>query len=457
MGLNYNPTIVPDGLVMYFDIINSRSYSGTGNTIYNLANGGIAVTIVSGITYDNDFRKNLNFNGSSGYMISNNTSMDFSASDFTIQTTLKLNGFTSAYGSIICAGAALTNNSSIFQFIGTGVHSTIGLWHQPTSTMIGRDYNFQTNRIYNVTVTKNTSQIEFFVDGASIGTTSSSNYFNFTANGFAIGRWYYPSYEQYLKGNIYDFKSYNRALSTAEILQNYNASKGRYFTPENIVTNGLVLNIDPSKSNSYSGVGNTIYDLSGFGNTGTLTNGPSFSGLNSGSIVFDGSNDYIDMGNNISNTYSALTIESVIGIGITNKKQAIVSTYNSGLGWGIELLDNTSSNKFNFFGFTSSGVYTSVQSSSSAVLNQTYHVTAVFNTSNSVSLYLNGVINGTLGTNYSSITKGVTTNLRIGDDPDLSQSLYFQGNIYATRLYNKALSATEILQNYNATKSRFGL
>ena len=61
---------------------------------------------------------------------------------------------------------------------------------------------------------------------------------------------------------------------------------------------GLLLNIDPANSSSYSGVGNTIYDLSGFGNTGTLTNGPTFSALNGGSLVLDGSNDYVSVNNN---------------------------------------------------------------------------------------------------------------------------------------------------------------
>ena len=288
MGLNYNPASVIQGLVMYMDITNPRSYSGSGNTVFNLANSGIAATIITGITYDNDNKKNLNFNGSSGYMFSNDTSMDFSSSDFTIQTTLKLNGlsngFSGGYGSMICAGAALTNNSSIFRFSGTATsYYALALWHQPTSTAIERYYNFQTNKIYNVTVTKNTSQIEFFVDGASIGTTTTSSNFNFTANGFAVGRWYYPGSEQYLKGNIYDLKAYNRALTNDEIVQNYNASKGRYITPENIVTNGLVVYYNVSESSSYSGIGNTIFDLSGSGNTGALTNGPTFSAFNGGS------------------------------------------------------------------------------------------------------------------------------------------------------------------------------
>ncbi len=46
MGLNYNPAAVIQGLVMYMDITNSRSYSGSGNTVYNLTNSGIAATIL---------------------------------------------------------------------------------------------------------------------------------------------------------------------------------------------------------------------------------------------------------------------------------------------------------------------------------------------------------------------------------------------------------------------------
>jgi len=153
MGLNYNPASVTQGLVYYLDLTNSRCYSGSGNTLTNLANGAIGITIVSGITYDTDNRKNLNFNGSSGYMTGNDTNLDFSTSDFTIQTTLKLNGlsngFTGAYGSAVCAGSALTNNSSILQFSGTASsHYGIALWHQPTSSNIGRNYNFQTNTYF---------------------------------------------------------------------------------------------------------------------------------------------------------------------------------------------------------------------------------------------------------------------------------------------------------------------
>lgn len=445
MGLNYNPTIVPDGLVMYMDITNPRSYSGSGNTVFNLANSGIAATIITGITFDNDNKKNLNFNGSSGYMISNDTSMDFSSSDFTIQTTLKLNGFTSAYGSIICAGAALTNNSSILQFIGTGVHSTIGLWHQPTSTMIGRNYNFLINKIYNIAVVKNTSQVEFFVDGASIGTTSSSNFFNFTANGFAIGRWYYPSYEQYLKGNIYELKAYNRALSNQEIAQNYDATKGRFVTPENIVTNGLVLYIDPAKSDSYSGVGNTIYDLSGFGNTGTLTNGPTFSVFNGGSLVLDGSNDYVSVNNN-ANILSYTAYTKIAYIYISN-----FSTVNNIISGGF-----SGQHAFWMFGTNKlnaghNGNWNTVVGATSLSLNTWYFAAVTYSNLTGWKLYLNGLEDGT-----SANTTTFTGNQEIVIGAYSSGS-NFTGRITNVLVYNRVLTSQEILQNYNATKSRFGL
>ena len=66
------------------------------------------------------------------------------------------------------------------------------------------------------------------------------------------------------------------------------------------ITNGLVLYLDAANKKSYPGSGATWTDLSGNSNTGTLTNGPTFSAANMGSILFDGTNDYVDCGNNSS-------------------------------------------------------------------------------------------------------------------------------------------------------------
>ncbi len=451
MGLNYNPAAVIQGLVMYMDITNPRSYSGSGNTVYNLTNSGIAATIIGGITYDNDNKKNLNFNGSSGYMFSNDTSMNFGTNDFTIQTTLKLNGlsnsFNGVYNSKICAGS--DSNSSIFQFSGTATsYYQIGIYNEPTGSFDGVNYSFLTNKIYNLTVTKNTSLIEFYVDGVSIGTTTSTKSYNFTGGGFAIGRWYYPGYEVYLKGNIYDFKSYNRALTRDEIVQNYNASKGRYITPENIVTNGLVLNIDPANSSSYSGVGNTIYDLSGFGNTGTLTNGPTFSALNGGSIVLDGTNDYVSFSNAYASSFgitSNATISVWAKIIDENYYQPFIGFYNPSAGnrsdFGIDIhADDTLR------------IWKSDSASGTAntiFFNNWDHYVLTSDAS-SLKVYRNTIL-----LQNASIAGTITNNRMfiIGSNWDGTGRINFS----QVQIYNRALSATEVMQNYNATKGRFGL
>jgi hypothetical protein len=450
MGLNYNPASVIQGLVMYMDITNPRSYSGSGNTVFNLANSGIAATIITGITYDNDNKKNLNFNGSSGYMFSNDTSMDFSSSDFTIQTTLKLNGlsngFSGGYGSMICAGAALTNNSSIFRFSGTATsYYALALWHQPTSTAIERYYNFQTNKIYNVTVTKNTSQIEFFVDGASIGTTTTSSNFNFTANGFAVGRWYYPGSEQYLKGNIYDLKAYNRALTNDEIVQNYNASKGRYITPENIVTKDLAVYYNVGESSSYSGIGNTIFDLSGSGNTGALTNGPTFSAFNGGSLVLDGSNDYV-LVNNAANILSKTEYTKIAYFYLTSFGSA--NNVISGGFSGQHAFWLSGSDRL-YAGHN--GAWGQVAGATILSLNTWYFGAVTYSSTTGWKLYLNGVQDGSNG---DTTTFTGNQEISIGS---YSTGNNLTGRIGSAFVYNRALSATEIMQNYNATKGRFGL
>ena len=223
-----------------------------------------------------------------------------------------------------------------------------------------------------------------------------------------------------------------------------------------IVTNGLVFYVDPSNSRSYSGFGNTIYNMVNSSIGGTFvgyTSNP-IDNTFTRSIIFDGSSNYLNFPNAVNDTLSSFTIETVVKVAATNKKQAIISTFGSNLGWGLEILDNTGSNKFNFFGFTSAGVATGSQSGSGVLLNQTYHVMGVFNASRSMDVYVNGVLSGTLPTSFSSITKSSSVNLRLGEDTD-AQNVFFQGNLYFAKIYNYALSATEILQNYNAIKKKF--
>ena len=221
----------------------------------------------------------------------------------------------------------------------------------------------------------------------------------------------------------------------------------------NIVRDGLVLHLDAADRKSYPGSGTIWYDRTRNKYNGTLTNGPTFSSDNGGAIVFDGTNDYVTCSNAIPNSLTALSLEVVIKIGKTGSKQGLLGAYNSGAGWGLEFINT---NLFNFFGFTSPGVFADVQTVSTGVLNGIYHVVGTFTASANCKIYLNGSLNNTKNTTVATLNKTAGEAIRLGDDAD-SQSIYFQGNIYLARIYTKALSDTEVLQNFNATRKRFNI
>jgi hypothetical protein len=220
-----------------------------------------------------------------------------------------------------------------------------------------------------------------------------------------------------------------------------------------IVTEGLVLYLDAANTKSYPSSGTTWRDLSRSGTNGTLTNGPTFNSGNGGSIVFDGVNDFVDLGvTNLSTTLPSLTLNFFLKITKVNTKQAIISSYTSSPqgGWGIELLAN---NTLNFFGFTNTTTFTDVQTTQTYELNQILNICCIFGNSTFI-IYVNGVQSG-LKSGVSTIYR--TSTIRLGITPPPTAVIPFQGNIYLASIYNKALTPQEVLQNYNATKSRYGI
>lgn len=231
-----------------------------------------------------------------------------------------------------------------------------------------------------------------------------------------------------------------------------------YQTGPRIVNDGLVFYVDAADANSYPGSGTTWTDLSGNGNNGTLTNGPTFSSANRGSIVFDGTNDYILINNststNISNNVTyAIWIRPSVNITNTGQNNSDVSFFRkqtSGSGFILEVFGTTASNKqLSFFVNYPSGVTTTYTLNA----NIWYYIVGTYDGSVSY-LYVNGSQVAT-----STFTTTVTTSaaIHIGTFiPSSTPTRNFQGNISNCSIYNRALSTNEILQNYNATKGRYG-
>jgi hypothetical protein len=213
-----------------------------------------------------------------------------------------------------------------------------------------------------------------------------------------------------------------------------------------IVTNGLVLALDAADRNSYPGSGTTWTDLSGNGNTGTLTNGPTYSSANSGSIVFDGTNDYIQTP--ITGTYTQISFDfwgffDDVTLSTTSRNESAFGDWNSnrvhfGTRWSVGMHYNVN------------GVWQTIPST-----NLRYgwnHYSLIYNTvSDQKLVYLNGILSFSAVTNGSMVLGdfklGVATNL----------NAYYRGNISNFKAYNRALTAAEVSQNYNSFKSRYGL
>jgi hypothetical protein len=214
----------------------------------------------------------------------------------------------------------------------------------------------------------------------------------------------------------------------------------------NIVADGLVMYLDAGSPNSYRpDFGTTWKDMSGFNNSGSLTNGPTYSTDNGGSIVFDGVNDWVNTPLNIDanpNTICAWCYPT-----------AVTSTN----GYGIVLTDNTNWDK----GFEINGSLWQIHTGNNLISTG---VTAFANiwqygcisyTNTSMNFYLNGLMVWSGGS--PGATAGSNVEIGRANYSGGNGSRFFVGKISNVSIYNRALSESEILQNYNAQKSRFGL
>ena len=267
--------------------------------------------------------------------------------------------------------------------------------------------------------------------------------------GLQLGK--YGSSAGYMfSGDIANFLMYTRALSAAEVQQNYESQKSRF--ANYIVTSGLVLNLDAGNPYSYAGAGTTWYDVSSIGNNSTLSNGPVYSSDIGGNIVFDGSDDFTDV--TLSSLTTTVTLE--FWVKYTNLTNNMI--------FGFALYDIYALSGALGFNTANSDVYglTSTQVSGLNIAGNWNHIVFVMRSDISYTnnkIYVNGV-NQSLSQVLSSEASGNRTfnsgNGRIsGWKTDTSYKI--PGSIASFRAYNIELSAAQVLQNYNATKGRFGL
>jgi len=216
------------------------------------------------------------------------------------------------------------------------------------------------------------------------------------------------------------------------------------FAGPNIVTDKLILHLDAANTESYSGSGTTWTDMSDKGNDGTLTNGPTFSSDNMGSIVLDGTDDTVEFSPTVvlDGSYTSSFLFFSSNNGSNSQQMWLCDVNNGGNGWslyryqdGNVCIRTTTGARYNW----SCPYRTNIK-------DKLCFLDFVSNGTN-IEFFLNNVSQGSVTPNDVKLNVNRLGCTRSGQQLD--------GRFYNVRFYDRALTRSEINQNYNALKGRY--
>jgi hypothetical protein len=436
VGPDYYEQIDADQLRLYLDANQVISYPTTQSTWYDLSGYTNNATLYNGLGASWNSNGWFNFDGTDDYGNAGNSS-NFDTNTFSIEALIRLGAADNSMRTIASRGGnpgSATNGwwlGTLRNGLGSGINEfRVMYWGTSTYLDLIASVGANNLRWHHVVATSNGTTGFFYIDGVlnTSATLPAGNLYS-AGDNFLLG--VDDSNGSQWTGSINNEKFYSKALTTAEVAQNY------YGGP--IVTSGLVFAVDAGNLVSYPKTGTSTYNLTGSSNNGTLINGTGFSSTNGGTWTFDGTDDGINIGT-LTPTGGA-TFEAWIWLETGNTNYGAIFT-----NWG------SSANAF-FIGTYPSSDYIQIYFNNSLIINtvslpfNTWILLTVTNDGTNVRSYINGALTNTAsGTLVSA--NGVTS---IGYD--INRTDYaFKGNISNAKIYNRALTAAEVLQNYNATK-----
>ena len=471
MGLSHSPSIVSTNLVLCLDAANTRSYSGSGNTWFDVSGRSNNATLVNGPTYSSTLGGYFSCDGTNDYIeVADNSSLDFGANNFTAEYWFRKNDITTGYENIwgvnkwntggstgtnewaLNIGHAYTGSSEAVQFV---IESS-------TTSYIMSVSNFPQLYLWNQVVgVRSGSGLSLFVNGALIGSSTppgfaSNTSVNNAGRTLRISNSALNNYYSQADSSI--VRIYRQALTADEVKQNYDATRKRYEYSVPVNTDGLLLNLDAGSLLSYAGSGNSWIDVSRNNNSNILINGPTFGGSgNTGALIFDGTNDYARTGNLIFPDTGPFTVGMLYKLTGVSGRGGIFERYEGGstyngvslgqggpqgpTGWDFSVASNYDTGLILPFTFPTINVW--------------YYDVGVYNGSNQIKIYRNGsLVNSLIGNTQGNLSANGTRNFWIAVR-NLSQ--YLPCHINHISVYNRVLTSSEIYQNYDSLRTRYGL
>ena len=436
-------SIITQDLAIWIDANNASSYSGTGTSITDLSGNSRTQNLQAAAQY-------TMLNGVKCFDCSTNTNYITAASavpvlpttGFTYIAWARMNSSTSTWRTLFRSSPS---DHALLIEIGT---DRLGMYDNQTSAFYPSGYN-DVSSLADVwvqwAVTGDSSGQTFYINGQQVGTTVQ------TAAGNS--HWYIGLGGQPF-GYVANTELYVAKLTQEQILQNYYNQLPKFATPE-IVTSNLVLWYDPSNTVSYPGTGTTVTNLASTSLNGTMSNitytSPYFSYNGSSSQINIADNALLEPGT------GDWTMEAWVYLSSSSGSKVVLGKFDPGGGqqdvsYSIRI--------------SGAGIYAQIGNGTNVVdtalytlpLNTWTHVTYVWKNvaTNSLEAYINGVSAGSVAHSFSSILN-TSANLYIGSYNGGEYSQYMNGRIGITRLYSDALTSAQVLQNYNADKSKYGL
>jgi hypothetical protein len=426
---------VKAGLMTYVDSTNLASYPGSGTDWYDLSGNNNHFTFSSTPNFTSGY---FDTDGSV-YAYRSAIPVNSAIQGYTLEALFKINSsLTGSWQNVTQNG--VSDPGRHMMWYNGGSNSFLALFHTPNfynniTDTLSFDTWYYLQLSYNPSGGGNNGRrawlngVEKTVNNTASGNATPSGYFTIGVDSDLVSN----------KSDItYSFiRYYNRTLTTSEANLNYYQG--------NIITSNLLFYYDGGNLVSYPKSGTSTKNLISLStNVGTLNNGVGFSSNNGGYFTFDGADDNINIGT-VGGYSNQMTCEAWF------RTTSSASWKDMICGPIGDVIFTVNGNVINFGSQGNSPIPHINYSNTIVNTGDWFYAAATYNGS-TVNIYINGVLDAT----YSRTGSQTPGNLRIGSDSG-GTGEFFNGDLAIVRMYSSALSQSDIIQNFNAQKSRFGL